>query len=385
MTNTQSSKTELLRPSAVREILRAPGPCITILLPSYRPGESTGSSAALLKSYIRDASHELSERGFGNSAKTALLEPLEACAEAPALAGGTQWGHAIFRSPNVFERFALTQTVQESLAVGSSFEIRKLAKELARPHSFYILALSKAGVSLMRCAGLHAEVVKLPPGIPDTLAGALALKPPDHDLENRSAAGVSAGAMRGVRFGTGSERETKHAHLADYYRLVDRGLRTAFQQGNDPLILAGVAEDTAIYEDVSCYAGLAKRTIPGSHDFSRDHADILKQAYSILECENDKREHAAMEEALKRATPGHFLTDPEMILRAAFEGRVHQLYINVEAERIGIYQRDTYQSWGNEDLLNLAAVQTMIHRGQYCEIPNDVFPNGGAAIGILRF
>jgi hypothetical protein len=221
--------------------------------------------------------------------------------------------------------------------------------------------------------------------VPDTLSEALALEPPDHDLENRSAAGSSTGSMRRIRFGTGSGRERQNAHLGDYYHLVDRGLQHMFQDSGEPLILAGVQEDTAIYEAVSSYGGLLKETVSGSHDFSRDRAEILSQAYTILGAEADKREHAAMEVALKRATPGHFFTDPEMIVRAAFEGRIHRLYINADAKRIGIYERDSYQSWGSEDLLNLAAVQTLIHRGTYSEIPSEAFPNGGAALGILRF
>jgi hypothetical protein len=52
----------------------------------------------------------------------------------------------------------------------------------------------------------------------------LAFKPPDHDLENRSAAGSSVGAMRAVRFGTGSGRETQHTYLRTSIKAVDHGL-----------------------------------------------------------------------------------------------------------------------------------------------------------------
>jgi hypothetical protein len=211
------------------------------------------------------------------------------------------------------------------------------------------------------------------------------LEPPDHDLENRSAVGASTGTMHSVRFGTGSEREKQHAHLADYYRLVDRGLNRLFREADSPLILAGVEEETAIYQAVSAYSGLVKRTIAGSQNISREQSDPLKQAYSILHASGAQRQRAAMTAAMERAAPARFSTDPETILRAAFEGRVGELYISENAERIDMFERGAYQSCGSEDLLNLAAVQTIIHHGKYCELPSEMMPNRSAVAGIMRF
>jgi len=112
-----------------------------------------------------------------------------------------------------------------------------LARELECPPVFYILAISQKKIGVLRCSGLHAEVAKLPK-VPETLEEALAFDQPDHDLENRSAAGKLPGAMRGIRFGTGSEREQEHGHVADYYKLVDRGLHGFFHDQNIPVILA---------------------------------------------------------------------------------------------------------------------------------------------------
>ena len=70
----------------------------------------------------------------------------------------------------------------------------------------------------------NSRGVELPKGTPKTLDEALGFNQPDHELMNRSSSGPSTGAMRGVQFGTGSERETQHAHLHDFYRAVDRGV-----------------------------------------------------------------------------------------------------------------------------------------------------------------
>jgi hypothetical protein len=386
MASANSPEPELLQLESIRDMLASTGPCITALLPPYRPGEPVGSPATLLTSYIQEAARRLAERALPQSVSADLLQPLEVLSEDPVLGVGTQWGRVIFRSPSVLELFHLTQPVQPSLSVGSSFSIRKLAPELALSRAFHILALSKMGVSLLRCAGVHAELTKLPPRIPATLAEAMAFDSPDHDLENRSASGSSTGAMHGVRFGTGSERETQHAHLADYYKLVDRGLQEFIREPDTPLILWGVKEDTDIYRAVSDYSDLAQGSIVGSPDVSfLQPAVMLRKAYSILRTEELERQAAALAAGKERSTPSRFSTDPNSILRAAVEGRVGQLYVDEGAERINVFHGETFRSWGREDLLNLAAVQTIIHHGKSCELPSTMMPDGSIAVALMRF
>ncbi len=277
MTTSSPSATELLRLPALRELLRSPGPCITVLSPAYRPGEPTGSPRAFLAASIREARQKLSAF-LPNGALTALLRPLEETAEDPELAAGSHWGRAIFRSPAEFVQFRLIQPVRALSTVAGSFAIRPLMEEWSRSEAFYLLFLSKNKVAVFRCHDGSAEPVKLPSGVPDTLEDALQLEPPDHDLENRSPAGRSTGAMGGVRFGTGSGRETKHAHLADFYKLVDRALTELAGEPAAPLILAGAEEDAAIFRLISGYPDLIGESIFGSVGAAEPPQELLEES-----------------------------------------------------------------------------------------------------------
>jgi hypothetical protein len=190
--------------------------------------------------------------------------------------------------------------------------------------------------------------------------------------------------MHSVRFGTGSGRETQHAHLADFFKLVDRGVQVLFRSADIPLILAGVEEDTAIYRRVTTYRGLLKNGIAGL-DVAREQITILQQAYTILRNDSIERDETALRAAMERTAPARFKTDPAAILEAAFEGRVSQLYVDERAEKVGVFSRGIYRSWGREDLLNLAIVQTILHHGEACELPSEAMPPGLAAVGIMRF
>jgi hypothetical protein len=380
MIATIRSTVELLRTEAVGELLRSPGPCVTMLLPPVRPGDGT-SAGTLIKSNIQAAMQQLAELGLSRTASTNLLEPLENL----SLAGGSHWSRAILCSPAVLQQFFSTQPLKPALSVGGCFAIKALLAELDRPSVFYILAVSRSGVALLRCVGLRAEPAMLPAGVPATAAELRTLEPSERTLENRSSIGSSAGTMHSMRFGTGTGREQEHAHLADFYKLVDRGIQPLLAPREIPLLLAGVQEDTALYRANSTYAQLIRETISGSFNVERDREEILRQAYAILRESSVRRHAAALKTARERTTPARFSHDVDAIVKAAFEGRVSELYLNESAEKIDLIERGAYRSWGKEDLLNLAAVQSIVHHGKAVALPAEMMPGRAMAAAIMRF
>jgi hypothetical protein len=376
----QSTLLEPLELARLYEILRTPPPCVTILLPPYHPGEAAKSAASLLKGNIQDAARTLSGQGLTKAAVADLLEPLERLAGDPSSFAGSRWGRAIFCSPEVFCQFQLMQSPKPSMTIAGCFSIRRLLSELWTPKLFYLLALSKESVHLYRCNGEGAESVSLPEGVPPTLEEALAFDPPDHDLENRSAAGISTGSMHAVRFGTGSGRETQGAHLSDYYKLVDRGMHKLLHEPGIPLVLAGVEEDLVAYRSASTHRNLARTSLRGGAILSVPAVEQVFELSSRLRAEELAYEMEALQGAQEHAVPGRFLTDPDAAVTAAFEGRVHQLYIDRRAELIG-----SYRTWFNEEILNLAAVETLVNGGKAFELPEDMMPAGAVVVAVLRY
>jgi hypothetical protein len=284
----------------------------------------------------------------------------------------------------------LTEAIPPKITLAGCFQIRPLLDELNLPPDFYVLKLFKDRVALTRCEGLRAEPVEFPRSVPTTLEDAMALNPPDHDLENRSSAGPGSGTgtgpghTRGVRFGTGGGREAKHAHLADFYKIVDRGLSDLLRGWGTGLILAGVDEDTTIYRGINSYPRLVPGSLHGSPEHTLD-GDLLRDGAALLRDASRMRQTKALAHWKEKVSPARFLTDLYAILPAAFEGRVHKLHLTSSADLTGVFERDDYQSCGPEDLLNLAAVQTLLHGGEVCAVPQAAMPGGAAAAAILRF
>ncbi len=383
MKATNASTMETFQLGAIRAILRPPGPCATILFAPYHPGEPGGSPASLLKAYVEQFARAFDQRHIPPPVVSRFMQPLQSLLAEPSLEAGTHRGRAILCSPTVFEDFPLTQPLPASCNLGSCFAIRKLADELDRPNVFYLLVLRKTGVNVLRCEGLELQTVSLPAGVPATLKEALDMDFPDHDLENRSSSGSSLGSMRRVRFGTGSDRDA--AYLADYYKHVDRGVHEWLRDGEVPLILAGTQEDMAKYRAVNTYRNLAKHGIAGSLDPGLRHHGLLQQALAVLREESNERHAAVLRDAREHFDPARFSSDFDTILAAAFEGKVSRIYVNEGARKIGSFEWGDYQSWENEDLLNLAIVQTLLHHGDACVLPREMMPSHSAANAVLRF
>ena len=379
-TNVKSEEFDLEK---LQEVLRLPGPCITVLIPPYHPGEPTGSRAALLRANLQDATRQLGQLAFPKTAAEDLLEPIGRLANDSAWLGGAHLGCALFRSPEIFHQLPLTLPAKAALTVAGCFAIRHLLPELLAPKPFYILSLSKESIGLFRYFESHAQAVKLPGGTPMTLRDALQLEPPDHDLENRSAAGPTVGGGGRIRFGTGSGSETEHAHLADFYKLVDREIQSLLRAPGIPLILAGVVEDVSVYRAISGYANLVKERLPGDPEVSLTSAETVAHAQRLLRERQLESEVKALSEARERT--GRIATEPDVIAHAAFDGRVHELYVGEDSISSGVFDKRGYQSWGSEDMLNFSAVQTMLHRGKAFELPSNMMPVGTGVIAVLRY
>ena len=376
---------EPLKLENLKELLKAKGPCVTIVLPPYRPGEQAKSGVTLLKSNLQDAARELKAAKTPDDVALGLLAPFYELDANPDFANGSHGGRAMFSAPGMFRQFHLSEAAQPSMTVAGSMYLRGVLPDLHLPAEFYLLKISQKAVELLRMKEMRAGPVALPKGVPSTLDEAMAFDAPDHDLENRSAAGSGVGAMKGVRFGTGSGKETQHTHFGEFFRKVDHGLADFLRARKATLVLVGVDEDTAIYHSVATYPGLLRESVHGNAKGFLHESEIFAKAYAIERAavvEQEARELAASRE---RFGPARFLTDLQKILAAAFEGRLQRIYLSENARSKGPFEGFGYRSMVPEDLGNLAAVQTILHGGDAVALPESAMPVGVNVAGVMRF
>jgi hypothetical protein len=378
-----------LNQAALIDLVHQKGPCITLLQPPYRRGDSSEAPAALMRRDLHRAAKRLTARRIAVPAIADLLEPLQLLLHQEESPAGTDSARAIFRSHDVFRQFDLPIPPAPAYAcmAGDCFFIRPILASLALPTTVYVLQVTKQAVQLLACGFSEIARVELPPRIPRTLGEAMGFDAPDHDLINRAAAGPSNGALQGVQFGTGSGREKSHAHLHDFYRSVDRGVNELLRSTQAPLVLCGVDEEVAMYRSISAYSNLLEGSIPGTGAPIGD-AEMLRQAHDITVSDFDRRRALQMVASKERFPTARFSTGLEAILRAAVEGRVSDLYLDRNGQRRGTFASKVFggsTNWHDEELLNVAAVETLLRGGAVYSLPTHFMPGGSMAAALFRY
>jgi hypothetical protein len=69
-----------------------------------------------------------------------------------------------------------------------------------------------------------------------------------------------------VHFGTSSVHQTKLRLLHDYFKMINRALHPILDPRGDPLILAAVWRELAVYRELNTSSGPVEQAIQGSPD-----------------------------------------------------------------------------------------------------------------------
>jgi hypothetical protein len=213
---------------------------------------------------------------------------------------------------------------------------------------------------------------------------------PDHVLDNRASPGPGAGSSKGVMFSTSTDKEDKDEYLAHFYKQVDRGLNEMLRGKTAPVVPVGVEYELALYRSLSTYPHLAEEGVQGAPN-SLKAGEMHARALDAMSRQYGKKVDDALAEYNHKVGGGasNRLKD---IIPAAHDGRVLTLLVSDSLETTGSFDEATHTVKGretgtseDEDLVNDAVVQTILHAGQVFVVPNSKMPNGAPLSAIFRF
>lgn len=299
---------------------------------------------------------------------------------------------AVFRSPDQFCVAWINGEVPPLAAIGPRFNIRPLLPELTRNAVFYILALSQKDVRLLRCTLRSAEEIPFPAGIETSFEKWMNTAKPDHMSDKMEAVAASTGNMKGV-FSTVSTtgREDKDKFLGHFFRQIDRGLNELLRSnGGEPVVLAGVEYELPLYRAANSYPHLCPESVQGAPNGLKA-GEMHARALEAMARSYTAKVDSLLAEYNHKAGGGasNRLKD---IVTAAHDGRVLTLLVSDSLESTGVFDEATHTvkaretgSAEDEDLINDAAVQTILHAGQVFVVKNNKMPNGAPLAAVFRF
>lgn len=202
--------------------------------------------------------------------------------------------------------------------------------------------------------------------------------------------GREGGAVA-IFHGHGIGQEVDKERIGRYLGLVDAGLREILGDQRVPLVLAGVEYEQAMYRAVNGYPALVDEGISGTPDHLRPE-ELHERAWTLVEPLFRRAQDEAVDRYRELAGTGMTADDLEGTVTTARQGRVEVLFVSLDEQQWGTVDVKTGRITvteepepGDEDLLDLAAVQTLLGAGTVYALPSDQIPSGTSVAAILRY
>lgn len=368
--------------------------CVSIYMPVHQKGREIQADPIRLKNLIDEAERQLIAGGHRLPEARELLEPA-----GDLLSNGFFWQHqseglALFLTPQFFRAYRLPSAFETMAVVANRFHVKPLLPLLSGDGQFYILALSQNQVRLLYGTRYSVDKIDLDE-VPSGIAQALRYDDPEKQLQFHTGTGGAGGAgHRPAQFhGQGSGANDQDARLLHYFSMVDKEVHRLLRDEHAPLVLAGVDYLLPIYAQANTYPHLLGKGIEGNPDDLG--AQVLHQrAWAIVEPRfvAARRESEARYKQLAGRGSAQACNNLEDVIAAAYYGRVETLFVALGVQRWGFFEPGAnavhleHQAHpDNQDLLDLAAVQTLLNGGMVYAVDPDEVPGGGIVAAVLRY
>ena len=362
-------------------------PAISIYMPAHRAGLEVRQNAIRFKNLLQKAQETLEEMGV---AASDVLQPARDMEKDNLFWSKQSEGLALFLSPRVFLSFRLPICFDELVVVSERFHAKPLLTLLGSEGRFYVLALSQGKPRLLQCSRYYSKDVT-PEEVPAGIAEALKYDDPQRQLQFHTGT-KSQGTKRPAMFhghGVGTD-ETKD-NIRRYFYHVDKGLSSILHDENAPLILVGGDHLLSIYREANSYPHLLDKGIDVNPDALRDE-ELHARAWSAVEPFFLKAHQEEADQYRNLLGTGLTSNDLQEILREASYGRVESLFVSAGVQRWGVFDEKTgeaalhdRQETGDQDLLDLAAIYTLIKGGTVYAVTQDQVPDQTPICAIFRY
>ncbi len=373
----------------LKPILSAKGPCVSVYMPlAVSPiGQAGNVSALQWRELMAGLENQVAIWGAEGRQLLDSISNFQALASEASVSGKSI---AVLRSADVFRVTSLQSEVPAKAVLGNELWIRPLLLELTVGRSFYLLALSQNDVRLLHCTTSSSEEIPIGRGSATSFDAYMNSAKPDHARVNGASAGSSAGSARTVVGTTNTERETKEEYLTHFFQQIDRGVTESLKGHTEPLVTVGVDYELSLYKTVNSYSNLIEEGVQGAPN-SLKSGEMHARALLALRRDYDSRVDDVLAEYDHKVGGGasNRLKD---VVTAAHDGRVLTLVVSDSLTTTGSFDEATHEVSGrakgagnDQDLVNDAAIQTILHAGNVFVAGNHKMPHGSPVAAIFRY
>lgn len=369
-------------------------PCLSLFLPIERIGAETQQNPIRLRNQLREIERQIARDPRFATRSAELLKPLQHLPEEEEFWREEGQGLALFRNRELFRCYRLPERVPEQVVVSTHFYFKPLFPFLTNEGRFYILAFSQNRIRLLLGTRYTVQEMLLPKQVPESLAIALQNEQPEKELQYHSSGSgalMEKGGRRALVFHGKGSCDVSKEHLTRYFHQINHGLHELLHDETAPLVLAGVEYLMALYRETNTYPHLLGRGLAGNPD-DLSAQTLHEKVWPLVEPLLLQAQQEANARYQELATTEQASNNISLIVPAAYEGRVATLFIAGDREQWGHFDlaSETIEIHetavnGDDDLLERAAVQTMMHGGSIYVLEHQLMPGGQLAAAVFRY
>jgi len=370
---------------------RSEGKCVSLYMPTVQAGKETRQNPIRFKNLVAKARERLSATQMKAEEADALLEPARRLVPERPFWQSQSTGLAAFISPQGMRTLRLPVQFRERAMVGDRFFIKPLLPLLSGDGRFYVLSLSQNNVRLFEASRYSMSEMELS-GVPTNLADALGRDEPEPHLQFHTGTAPRPGKRQAMYYGHGGGvDEDRKKDLRQFFHVVDNGIRDLLPEADAPLVLAGVDYVQYLYRQASDARALVEHGVEGSPDEMRDE-ELHRRTWELVEPLFARAQEKAVGRYHELAGTGYTAHGVEDVVPMAHQKRVDTLFV---AKDVGLWggldprtgEVKEHQEWhpGDEELLDYAAVHTLLSGGTVYVSDADSVPGGPPIAAVLRF
>jgi Bacterial archaeo-eukaryotic release factor family 11 len=352
---------------------RAPW-CVSIYLATSQITQEAQADRIELKNLASAAAEQLQAAGAERPAVAEIRESLDDLGDDDEFWAEQARSLAVFATPASVWTYRLPNRLESAVEVADRFYVKPLLRAVTFPRAAFVLALAAGAVRLVEVTRDGPPFTVDVPGLPSDAA---------------SAAGKASIVDRSpVRRLQGSEGQK--VRLRQFARKVDHALRGVLTGLELPLILAAAEPLDAIYRSVCTYSHLVDGGIPGNPE-ARTDQELAAEARPVLDAVY-AREAAAIRDRFElRSSDGRASADVATVARAATQGAVDTLLVDIDQKVPGrvdeetgtvAFAADDARSYGVVDEI---ARRVLLSGGRVLAVRAPDVPGGGPLAAILRY
>jgi hypothetical protein len=188
-------------------------------------------------------------------------------------------------------------------------------------------------------------------------------------------------------------KDSEKTRIDEYFRQIDVSLKKALADDPSPVVLACVDYLYPLFKNVSRHSGLMDSHISGSPD-SIQRESLLKSGWSIVRPVFEHEKTLALQTCQNLMGTPRVIEDIRQILPAALQRQIDSLFLQKDAQAWGKLDPDSGRvvlaevqlpAFGEEELLDQAAMQTLQSGGQVFILEPGEMPDQADCLAILRY